>query len=43
MVKIICITSFLVSLLGAALNYTIQYFDLTDKVENEKTEIANEI
>lgn len=43
MVKILCMGGFIVGLLATALNYTIQYFSLEDKVEQERQEISNEI
>ena len=43
MVKIICIGSFIVGLLASAINYTINYFNLDEKIENEKSEISENI
>lgn len=40
MVKIICITGFIVGLLASALQYTVEYFGVKDAVEQEKTNIG---
>ena len=40
MVKIVCITGFIVGLLASALKFTVEYFGIGEAVENEKIEIG---
>lgn len=40
MVKIICITGFIVGLVASALRYTVEYFGVKDAIEQEKIEMG---